>query len=186
MITLRYLTNRPEQSQRLSTITAAVAGASVGAVVGLAYSHTNVGGPLLGTVIGAAIGAVAAFVSRKNSALYPLVMGAIALAALVVALARNVAGNVVTLVATSGLGIISYIILGLIAGFIGSKIVDSQDKGFWLDIVLGIVGALVGGFLFDLFGPTVVTGLSIYSMIVAIIGATVVLLVYEGSARRHS
>jgi uncharacterized membrane protein YeaQ/YmgE (transglycosylase-associated protein family) len=74
------------------------------------------------------------------------------------------------------MGIISWIILGLIAGFIGSKIVDRQGKGFRLDIALGIVGALVGGFLFDLFGATGVTGLNIYSMIVAVIGATVVLL----------
>src|ERR1700730_11399726 len=44
------------------------------------------------------------------------------------------------------MGIISWIILGLIAGFIGSKIVDRQGQGFWLDIALGIVGALVGGF----------------------------------------
>jgi uncharacterized membrane protein YeaQ/YmgE (transglycosylase-associated protein family) len=50
------------------------------------------------------------------------------------------------------MGIISWIILGLIAGFIGSKIVDRQGQGFWLDIALGIVGALVGGFLFDFFG----------------------------------
>ena len=64
------------------------------------------------------------------------------------------------------MGIISWIILGLIAGFIGSKIVDRQGKGFRLDIALGIVGALVGGFLFDLFGATEVTGLNIYSMIV--------------------
>ena len=42
------------------------------------------------------------------------------------------------------MGIISWIILGLIAGFIGSKIVDRQGQGFWLDIALGIVGALVG------------------------------------------
>jgi uncharacterized membrane protein YeaQ/YmgE (transglycosylase-associated protein family) len=67
------------------------------------------------------------------------------------------------------MGIISWIILGLIAGFIGSKIVDRQGKGFRLDIALGIVGALVGGFLFDLFGATGVTG-------VAVIGAIVVLL----------
>ena len=46
------------------------------------------------------------------------------------------------------MGIVSWIILGLIAGFIGSKIVDRQGQGFWLDIALGIVGALVGGFLF--------------------------------------
>src|SRR5215469_3575489 len=52
------------------------------------------------------------------------------------------------------MGILSWIILGLIAGFLGSKIVDRQGQGFWLDIALGIVGALVGGFLFDLFGAS--------------------------------
>ena len=82
------------------------------------------------------------------------------------------------------MGIISWIILGLIAGFIGSKIVDKQGQGFWLNIALGIVGALVGGFIFDLIGSTGVTGLNIWSMIVAIIGSVVVLLVYNAVARR--
>ena len=82
------------------------------------------------------------------------------------------------------MGIISWIILGLIAGFIGSKIVDKQGRGFWLDIALGIIGALVGGFLFSLFGATGVTGLNIWSMIVAIIGAVVVLLIYNAVTGR--
>ena len=77
------------------------------------------------------------------------------------------------------MGIISWIILGLIAGFIASKVVESKGEGFWRDIALGIVGALVGGFLFDLFGASGVTGLNIYSMIVAVVGAVVVLLVYN-------
>ena len=83
------------------------------------------------------------------------------------------------------MGIISWIILGLIAGFIGSKIVDREGQGFWLNIALGIVGALVGGFLFDLFGATGVTGLNIWSMIVAIAGAVVVLLVYNALTGRR-
>jgi uncharacterized membrane protein YeaQ/YmgE (transglycosylase-associated protein family) len=77
------------------------------------------------------------------------------------------------------MGIISWIILGLIAGFIGSKIVESEGQGLWLNIALGIVGALVGGFLFDLFGASGVTGLNIYSMIVAIVGSVIVLLIYN-------
>jgi uncharacterized membrane protein YeaQ/YmgE (transglycosylase-associated protein family) len=77
------------------------------------------------------------------------------------------------------MGIISWIILGLIAGFIGSKIVDKQGQGFLLNMALGIVGALVGGFLFAFFGATGVTGLNLYSMIVAIVGAIVVLLIYN-------
>ena len=76
--------------------------------------------------------------------------------------------------------------LGLIAGFIGSKIVDSQGQGFWLNIALGIVGALVGGFLFDLFGASGVTGFNLYSMIVAIVGSIVVLLIYNGVTGRRS
>lgn len=77
------------------------------------------------------------------------------------------------------MGIFSWIILGLIAGFVGSKIVDQRGQGFWLNIVLGIVGALVGGFLFDLGGASGITGLNIYSMLVAIVGAVVVLLIYN-------
>jgi len=76
-------------------------------------------------------------------------------------------------------GIISWIILGLIAGFIGSQIVGRQGQGFWLDIALGIVGAIIGGFIFSFFGASGVTGLNIYSMIVAIVGAVVVLLIYN-------
>jgi len=84
------------------------------------------------------------------------------------------------------MGIISWIILGLIAGFIGSKIVDKQGQGFWLNIALGIVGALIGGFLFNLFGAGGVTGLNLYSLLVATIGSIVVLLIYNTLAGRRS
>jgi uncharacterized membrane protein YeaQ/YmgE (transglycosylase-associated protein family) len=84
------------------------------------------------------------------------------------------------------MGIFSWIILGLIAGFIASKIVDRQGSGLWLDIALGIIGALVGGFLFSLFGSTGVTGLDLWSMIVAVVGSIVVLLVYNAVTGRRS
>jgi uncharacterized membrane protein YeaQ/YmgE (transglycosylase-associated protein family) len=84
------------------------------------------------------------------------------------------------------MGIISWIVLGLIAGFIGSKIVDSQGQGLGLNIALGIVGALVGGFLFSLFGASGVTGFNLYSMIVAIVGSIVVLLIYNALMGRRS
>jgi uncharacterized membrane protein YeaQ/YmgE (transglycosylase-associated protein family) len=77
------------------------------------------------------------------------------------------------------MGIISWIILGLIAGFIGGKIVNRTGQGLLLDIVLGVVGAIVGGFVFSLFGATGVTGLNIWSLIVAVIGAVIVLVVYR-------
>jgi uncharacterized membrane protein YeaQ/YmgE (transglycosylase-associated protein family) len=81
------------------------------------------------------------------------------------------------------MSIIGWIILGLIAGFIASKIVNKQGQGFFLDIVLGIVGALVGGWLFELIGHAGVTGFNLYSMFVAIIGAIVVLVVYHAIRR---
>ena len=83
------------------------------------------------------------------------------------------------------MSIFGWIILGLIAGFIGSKIVNSQGQGFWLNIALGIIGALVGGFLFSLFGSEGVTGLNIWSMIVAIVGSIVVLLIYNAVTGRR-
>ena len=66
-----------------------------------------------------------------------------------------------------------------IAGWIGSKIVNRRGEGFFLDIVLGVVGALVGGFLFSLFGAEGVSGLNLYSLFVAIVGSIVVLVVYH-------
>ena len=76
------------------------------------------------------------------------------------------------------MGILAWIILGLIAGFIGSKLVNKTGEGLIMDIVLGVVGAVVGGFIFSLFGAGGVTGLNLYSRVVAVIGAVVVLLAY--------
>ena len=78
---------------------------------------------------------------------------------------------------------IAWIILGLIAGFIGSKLVNRRGEGIFLDILLGVVGALVGGWLFNRFGAAGVTGLNLYSLLVAVIGAIVVLLVYHAIRR---
>ncbi len=83
------------------------------------------------------------------------------------------------------MGVIAWIVLGLIAGFIGSKIVNKSGQGLLIDIVLGIVGAVVGGYIFTLFGAAGVTGLNIYSLIVAVVGAVVVLWVYHAVAGRR-
>jgi uncharacterized membrane protein YeaQ/YmgE (transglycosylase-associated protein family) len=77
------------------------------------------------------------------------------------------------------MSVIGWIILGLIAGFIASKIVNRSGEGLILDIILGIVGAVVGGWLFSFFGAEGVSGLNLYSMVVAIIGAIVVLFIYH-------
>jgi len=84
------------------------------------------------------------------------------------------------------MSIIAWLILGLIAGFIASKIVNKSGSGIVLDIVLGVVGAVVGGWLFTAFGAAPVTGFNIYSMVVAVIGAVVVLLVYHAIAGRRA
>jgi len=78
---------------------------------------------------------------------------------------------------------LAWIVLGLIAGFIGSKLVNKRGEGIFLDIVLGIVGAIVGGWLFTMFGASGVTGLNIYSLAVAVVGAIVVLVVYHAIRR---
>lgn len=84
------------------------------------------------------------------------------------------------------MSILAWIILGLIAGFIGSKIVNKSGEGVFLDIILGIVGAVVGGWLFSAFGMSRVSGLNIYSLLVAIVGAVVVLVVYHAITGRRT
>jgi uncharacterized membrane protein YeaQ/YmgE (transglycosylase-associated protein family) len=81
---------------------------------------------------------------------------------------------------------IGWIVLGLIAGFIASKIVNKAGEGAILDIVLGVIGAVVGGWLFRTFGMPGVTGFNLYSMLVAVVGAIVVLVLYHMIAGRPS
>jgi uncharacterized membrane protein YeaQ/YmgE (transglycosylase-associated protein family) len=78
---------------------------------------------------------------------------------------------------------IAWIILGLIAGYVGSKLVNHQGEGVMLDIILGVVGAILGGWLFTRFGAQGVTGLNLYSIFVAIIGAVVFLVAYHAIRR---
>jgi uncharacterized membrane protein YeaQ/YmgE (transglycosylase-associated protein family) len=82
------------------------------------------------------------------------------------------------------MSILAWIILGVVAGFIGSKIVNKTGEGLVLDLVLGVIGAIVGGFLFNAFGHEGVTGLNLYSLLVAVIGAVVVLFAYRLVVRR--
>ena len=84
------------------------------------------------------------------------------------------------------MSILGWLILGLIAGFIASKIYSGSGQGVVMDIVLGIVGAFVGGFLFSAIGAAPVTGFNLYSMIVAIVGAVVVLWIYHAVAGRRT
>ena len=81
------------------------------------------------------------------------------------------------------MSILAWIVLGLIAGFIASKIVNKSGEGILLDVVLGVVGAVVGGYIFQTLGHAGVTGLNIYSLLVAVIGAVLFLLVYHALRR---
>ena len=84
------------------------------------------------------------------------------------------------------MSIIGWIVMGLIAGFIASKIVNREGEGFLRDIILGIIGAIVGGWLFHFFGAAGVTGFNLYSMVVAVVGAVVVLVVFHAIRRAAS
>ncbi len=74
------------------------------------------------------------------------------------------------------MSIIAWIVLGLVAGFIASKLVNKSGEGLVLDVVLGVLGSIVGGFLFHMFGATGVTGLNLWSVLVSVVGAVVVLV----------
>jgi uncharacterized membrane protein YeaQ/YmgE (transglycosylase-associated protein family) len=81
------------------------------------------------------------------------------------------------------MSILAWVVLGLISGFIGSKLINKRGEGLILDIVLGIVGAVVGGWLFQFFGASGVTGLNIYSLVVAVVGAMLVLVIFHALRR---
>lgn len=81
------------------------------------------------------------------------------------------------------MSLLAWIVLGLIAGYLGSKIVNKRGAGIVVDIILGVVGAVVGGFVFHFFGQLGVTGLNLYSLIVAVVGAVVVLVIYHAIRR---
>lgn len=83
------------------------------------------------------------------------------------------------------MSLLAWIVLGLVAGFIGSKVVNNTGEGVLVDILLGVVGAVVGGFLFNQFGQPGVSGLNLYSLLVAVVGAVVVLWLYHAVMGRR-
>jgi len=86
------------------------------------------------------------------------------------------------------MGVIGWIVLGLIAGYIASTLVNTQGQGLAFNILLGIVGAVLGGWLFNAIGATGVTGFNIWSLLVAVVGAVVLLVVWHAIQRsaRHA
>ena len=84
------------------------------------------------------------------------------------------------------MSIIAWLVVGLIAGWIGSLVVNRRGEGLLVDIVLGVVGALVGGFLFNMFGHSAVTGINLYSIFVAVVGSVIVLVIYHALTSRRA
>jgi uncharacterized membrane protein YeaQ/YmgE (transglycosylase-associated protein family) len=81
------------------------------------------------------------------------------------------------------MGFIAWIVLGLIAGYIASKIVNRHGEGIVIDIILGIVGAILGGWIMSQLGGLPVTGFNLYSLLVAVVGAIVILLLGQAVRR---
>ena len=82
------------------------------------------------------------------------------------------------------MSLLAWVVLGLAAGFIGSKLVNKRGEGPMLDIVLGIVGAIAGGFVFNALGAPGVSGLNLYSLFVAVMGSILLLALYHAVSRR--
>ena len=84
------------------------------------------------------------------------------------------------------MGVLGWIVLGLIAGYIASALVHNRGEGLPMDIVLGIVGAVIGGWLFNAFGAAGMTGFNVWSLLVAVVGAVVLLVVWHAIRRSKS
>ena len=84
------------------------------------------------------------------------------------------------------MGCFSWIIVGLIAGYLGSRIVNKSDEGLIRDILLGVLGAVIGGFIFQRLGYAGVTGLNLWSILVAVIGSIILLVGYHAVCGKKS
>lgn len=83
------------------------------------------------------------------------------------------------------MGILSWIVLGLIAGGIAKLLMPGDDPGgFFVTILIGIVGAIVGGFIATGLGFGTVTGFNLSSLVIAVIGSLVLLIAYRLIRRR--
>jgi uncharacterized membrane protein YeaQ/YmgE (transglycosylase-associated protein family) len=77
-----------------------------------------------------------------------------------------------------GAGIVAWIVVGLVSGYLASLVINKTGEGTLRDIILGVIGGIVGGILFRAIGGHGVTGFNLGSILVAFIGAVVVLILY--------
>ena len=83
------------------------------------------------------------------------------------------------------MSILAWLVVGLVAGFLASKVINKTGEGVVMDIVLGVIGAVVGGVIFNAIGHSAPTGINLYSIFVAFIGSVVVLVIYHMVFRRR-
>ena len=81
------------------------------------------------------------------------------------------------------MSLFAWLLLGLLAGFIASHLVNHRGEGMILDILLGIVGAIVGGWVFHMLGLAGINRLNLYSLLISVLGSVLFLVVYHGIRR---
>ena len=81
------------------------------------------------------------------------------------------------------MGILAWIVIGIIAGWIAEQ-VTKTSMGLMMNLVIGVVGAFVGGFLMSIIGGQGITGFNIWSLIVATLGAIVLILIVNAVRRK--
>ncbi len=84
------------------------------------------------------------------------------------------------------MSIMAMIVMGMVAGFLASKVVNGAGEGLFLDMILGVVGAFVGGAGFHLIGRAGVTGFNLWSLFVSVVGAVLVLVAYHAVRGRRA
>jgi uncharacterized membrane protein YeaQ/YmgE (transglycosylase-associated protein family) len=84
------------------------------------------------------------------------------------------------------MGIIAWVVLGLVSGFIASMLVNKGGQGILGDIVLGIVGAVVGGWIMSAVTGAGITGFNLWSILVSVVGAVLVLIIYHAVSGRRT
>jgi uncharacterized membrane protein YeaQ/YmgE (transglycosylase-associated protein family) len=77
------------------------------------------------------------------------------------------------------MGVFAWIVVGLIGGFLASKVVNREGEGLLRDVLLGVVGGVVGGWVFHALGESGAYGVNLYSIVVAFVGAVIFLVLYH-------
>lgn len=83
------------------------------------------------------------------------------------------------------MGLLSWIVVGALAGWIAGLIMKGSGSGFFMNIVIGIVGAFIGGIVMNLIGNVGVTGFNLWSLLVSVLGAIILLAIVNLVRRKQ-